>query len=323
MRVLVTGAAGFTGRHLVAQLLEAGHRVSALEHPSADLTPLDRQPNLTLIHLDLAADDVEALVDVLREHSPDQVYHLAGVIARDASAASQEAMFRVNVVGTLRLLQAIELPGINPVVLVPGSSSQYGEVPMSEQPIRETTPFRPTTLYAASKIAQEMTALHFHRQYGLRVICTRTFNLTGPGERADFVCSAFARQLACIQQRKQESVVRVGNLETERDLLDVRDATHAYRLLAERGTPGGVYNVASGRPVAIAYVLETLIRLAGVQVQIVQDPGRLQQGDVASQRADLTRVRTATGWVPAIPLEKTLADLLDDWRRRVAMENVV
>ena len=320
MKGLITGAAGFTGRHLVPHLLKDGHKVVALDHPSSSLHNLCGSPEVMVVQHDLVAIDTTPLVDLLRTHQPDLVFHLAAVVDKDPGATVQERMFQVNVLGTLRLLEAIRIAKLAPMILVPGSSSQYGEVPAEEQPITETTPFRPMTLYAASKIAQERVALHFHQACGLPVICSRAFNLTGPGERPDFVCSAFARQIARAEAGYQEPVIRVGNLATERDLLDIRDAVHAYALLLRHGSPGEVYNVASGHPVPIRHVLDTLVALARVNVEVRQDPALVQTGDVTSQCGDWTKLRLATGWEPAFSLEQTLRDLLHDWRHRVTIE---
>ena len=319
MKTLVTGAGGFTGKHLVAYLLECGHQVVALDYPAHNLHGLAGVPGVIVLQQDLTAKDLTPLKDILHVHRPDWVFHLAAIISRDSIAEIQERMFRVNVLGTLRLLEMIRSTSLDPLILVPGSSAQYGEVPTLEQPILETTPLRPTTIYAASKIAQEMIALHFYRTYGLRVLCSRAFNLTGPGERPDFVCSAFARQIAQVEAGHHAPVVQVGNLMGKRDFLDVRDAVRAYTLLLRHGVPGEVYNVASGRPVSIQRILDILITFTRCKVEIKQDPTRMQIGDVTTQCGNWAKLRLATGWEPTISLQQTLRDLLDDWRRRVAM----
>jgi GDP-4-dehydro-6-deoxy-D-mannose reductase len=197
----------------------------------------------------------------------------------------------------------------------------YGPVNPAALPIAESQCFSPVTLYAVSKIAQEMLANTYHAAHGMRVIRARAFNLTGPGESSRFVTSAFAHQIAEIEAGRREPVLRVGNLEAVRDFTDVRDAVRAYRLLAECGEPGGVYNVCSGQGTSIRQVLDALLALSTVRnISVELDPERLQHADVPAQVGDGTRLRQATGWAPRIPLRQTLLDVLDSWRRPIAEE---
>jgi GDP-4-dehydro-6-deoxy-D-mannose reductase len=307
---LITGAAGFCGRHLSAHLADHGYDVFGV-----DLAPA-QVPGATLLAGDIR--DTAFVQDVLQVAEPTHVFHLAALTGANAD---WEALHDVNVRGTSRLLQAMRLSGLNPAVLITGSSAVYGLVGPAALPIAETQCFSPATLYAVSKIAQEMLANTYYAAHGMRVIRARAFNLTGPGESSRFVTSAFAHQIAEIEAGRRGPVLRVGNLEAVRDFTDVRDAACAYRLLAEFGEPGSVYNVCSGQATSIRQVLDGLLALSSVPgISVELDPERLQHADVPAQVGDGSRLRQATGWAPRIPLRQTLLDVLDSWRRRSGEE---
>jgi GDP-4-dehydro-6-deoxy-D-mannose reductase len=198
---------------------------------------------------------------------------------------------------------------------VVGSAEEYGAVADAGRPISEDTPLRPLSPYAASKVAQEYLALQYALGHGLPVVRTRTFNHTGPGRGAVFAESSFARQIADIQAGRREPRIVVGNLDAVRDFSDVRDVVGAYALLVERGAPGEVYNVCSGRGVRIGFVLERLVALSGVKVEIREEQALLRQADIPFLVGDYGRLR-ALGWSPEIPLDRSLADLLAYWRER-------
>ena len=306
-RALITGILGFCGGHLRRHLAEQGYAVCGIDQ-RADLT----DQRVPVYSADIR--DTAAIRDILLMARPTHIFHLA---ALTTPQADWETLFDVNVRGTGHLLDAVRLADLDPVVLIAGSSAAYGYVAMDELPISELQPFRPTNVYAASKIAQEMLAYTYYARYRLKLIRARAFNLTGPGEGPGFAASAFAAQIAEIESGKREPVLRVGSLEAVRDFTDVRDAVHAYRLLAEQGEPGAVYNVCSERGTAIRYLLDRLLALSLVSdITVQRDPVRLQPADVPVQVGDATRLRQTTGWTPAIPLEQTLQDVLDSWRRR-------
>jgi GDP-4-dehydro-6-deoxy-D-mannose reductase len=203
-------------------------------------------------------------------------------------------------------------------VVVTSSSAVYGRVSPDALPISEDHPFAPTNFYAVSKVAQEMIAYQYFAQYKLRVIRTRAFNLTGPGESSRFVTSAFARQIAEIEAGLREPAICVGNLDAVRDFTDVRDAVRAYKVLAEQGVSGEAYNVCSGQGTSIRDILNTLLDLStqrNINVQI--DPSRLQPADVPIQIGDASKLRALTGWTPVVPLRQTLEDVLNYWRKQV------
>ncbi len=270
MHALVTGGNGFVGRHLVAALREAGSRVTLLQ---GDI----RDPRRA------------------RGFRGDAVFHLAAKSHPGQSRLSPDETFEINTLGTARLLEALE--GFGGRVLIVSSAEIYRLV---GRPIRETDPLDPRNPYAWSKVMAEAVA---RAQDRLDVVIARPFNHTGPGQKESFVCGSFARQVVT------GPVVRVGQLDSVRDFLDVRDVVAAYRLLIERGRRGETYNIASGRGWRIGDLLDTLIRLSGRSVRVVQDPRRLRPADV--QVGDATRLRRATGWRPRHDLRATLADMID------------
>jgi GDP-4-dehydro-6-deoxy-D-mannose reductase len=206
---------------------------------------------------------------------------------------------------------------LEPVIQIACSSEEYGLVLPDEVPIRETNPLRPLSPYAVSKVAQDYQGYQYFQSYGMRIVRTRAFNHTGPRRGDVFAMSSFAKQLASIELGSSEPVLRVGNLEAIRDFTDVRDVARAYVLAATRAEPGEVYNISSGRGHSIRELLDTLVALSGVEVNVKVDPQRLRPSDVEILIGDSTKFRERTGWVPTIPLETTLADLLDYWRRRL------
>jgi GDP-4-dehydro-6-deoxy-D-mannose reductase len=205
----------------------------------------------------------------------------------------------------------------DPVIQIAGSSEEYGLVLPDEVPIKETNPLRPLSPYAVSKVAQDLLAYQYHQSYGLKTVRTRGFNHTGPRRGDVFVTSNFAKQIASIEAGLQEPVIRVGNLESVRDFTDVRDTVRAYWLAVEKGRPGEVYNIASGREITIRQLLDNLVALSRTQVEVEVDPERLRPSDVEVLIGDASKFHADTGWEPTIPLEQTLEDLLDFWRERV------
>jgi GDP-4-dehydro-6-deoxy-D-mannose reductase len=304
-RSLVTGASGFVGRHLAAHLTERGHEVHGFgrRQPSGWDGPWHAG--------DLG--DPRRLRAVVAQAEPDFVFHLAGLMRGEL-----EELLAVNVVGTEQLLAAVRAERPEARVLVAGSAAEYGLAHEDELPITEHQPLRPVSPYGVAKVAQSLLAAQAALRQGLVVVRTRSFNLTGPGEPETLVCAAFARQLVEVERRTRAPILRVGNLESLRDFVDVRDAVRAYALVAESGTSGAVYNVASGRAVAIEDVLERLRALSGVDARIEEEPARRVVLDVPAQRGDATRLRVELGWTAEVDLETSLADLLEDWRLRVA-----
>jgi GDP-4-dehydro-6-deoxy-D-mannose reductase len=314
VRALVTGAAGFVGRHLTAHLLSQGHSVSAVVHPS-DGGPGSLGPQVNVFAVDIL--DETALGAAVRESAPEAVFHLAAFSNPERSWKEGRRTLEINIIGAHNLLMAAKETGTAPRVLLVGSAQQYGVVPAEAQPINEDREQKPLTPYAVSKTSQEILGRRAFWSGELPVYLTRSFNHTGPGQSDGFVSSSFARQVAEVEKGTREPRIQVGNLEARRDFTDVRDVVTAYRLIVERGRPGQPYNVCRGTAVSIREVLNELVGMSRVPLEVVVDRGRYHSLDAPVTFGDPTRLETDTGWIPRYSLRETLRDLLDDWRARL------
>lgn len=319
MKVLITGITGMVGSFLAEYILD--------HHPKVEVfgmtrwrSPLDTiahiQDRLRLRHGELR--DLHSLVKLLREVRPDRIFHLAAQSYVTVSFDMPADTLHTNVIGTTNLLDAIRISGLDPLVHICSSSEVYGQVRPDEVPIRETNPFRPASPYAVSKVGEDMVALQYFLSHGIRTLRTRMFTHTGPRRGPVFAESAFARQIARIEAGLETGPVLVGNLESVRTFADVRDAVRAYWLLLERCPPGEVYNIGGERTMTIGAMLDLLKSMARCPIAHRVEPSLLRPSDVTLQIPDTGRFRAATGWRPSIPVETTLADLLEYHRDRVA-----
>ena len=318
MRILITGITGMVGSHLADHLLESQTDVevhglvrwrSPLDNLAAALG------RVHLHHGDLR--DLNSLIGVMGAARPERIFHLAAQSFVPSSFTAPADTIQTNVVGTVNLLDAVRIAGLDPLIHVCSSSEVYGQVREDELPIKETNPFRPASPYAVSKAGADMIADQYFRSHGVRTVRTRMFTHTGPRRGPVFAESAFAGQIAAIERGLQSGPVRVGNLDSVRTVADVRDTVKAYWLLLEKSPPGAVYNVGGTRAVTIGEILEILKSLARVAITHQVDDALLRPLDVTLQVPDVSAFKAATGWEPEIPLERTLADLLDYHRRRL------
>lgn len=318
IRALVTGAAGFAGQHLVAELLRQGASVVgvALESkPHLSTLSSEEGEAVTWVQADLLQrDQVRA---ALRAYPADRIFHLAAFSSVRKSHQDPDAAMSVNVVGTLNLLEELAALRLesesDPRVLITGSAEVYGASAARCRPLNEDCPLEPLSPYAVSKAAQEMLALTFARTNALPVIVTRSFNHTGPGQQPPFVAPELATQVARARRTSTagSAPIRVGNPEIRRDFTDVRDVVRAYVALIEDGEPGEVYNVCSEKTYSIGELITMLAEVAGLEVELELDAERAHAVDVPEVIGDASRLRAATGWSPAIEMRKTLADLLE------------
>jgi GDP-4-dehydro-6-deoxy-D-mannose reductase len=317
MRVLITGFTGFVGSHLADYLIARGDvEVFGLHRWRSRLDNVEHLGNrVQRVECDMR--DATAVRRMLREVRPDRVFHLAAQSYVPTSWLTPSETLSGNLLGQVNLFEGIRDLGLSARVHVAGSSEEYGLVLPHEVPIREDSPLRPLSPYAVSKVAQDLLAYQYWKSYQLPVVRTRGFNHTGPRRGEVFVTSNFARQVAEIEKGVREPVVSVGNLESVRDFTDVRDMVRAYWLVLERGEPGEVYNICSGRGYSAGQVLEILLGLTHVKVEVRQDPARMRPSDVTLLLGDCSKFQSATGWKPTIPFEVTLKDLLEHWRKRV------
>lgn len=309
MKALVTGSHGFVGTHLRALLGERGWSVTGL-----DQRPLAPGPGESFAAVDLL--DGAALTAAVAAADPDAVFHLAALPGRGDEAALQQTL-DVNVRGTAHLAEALRRRG-KPVRFVHvGSSAMYGAVPEEDDPVTESAPLCPLGVYGWSKVASEAVAMAYQGRGGIDVIGVRPFNHTGPGEPLHLAGAAFAKQIAEIEAGA-EPVIHVGWLEAVRDFTDVRDIVRGYVALAERGTPGQVYNLCSGTGTRMRDLLGMLLDKSSVEIEVRPDPSRMRPGDLPRQVGSAARARADAGWTPAIPLADSLDALLADRRAKAA-----
>jgi len=319
-RVLITGITGFVGSHLADYILENFPDVQVLglarwRAPKDNIRHiLDK---IKLCYGDLL--DLPSLKSILTEHSPDVVFHLAAQSYVDFSFKSPIVTLETNIVGTGNLLEAIKelkfSSGYDPVVHICSSSEVYGQVKEDEVPIKEDNPFRPASPYAVSKVGEDMLAFQYWLSWGIKTIRTRMFTHTGPRRGEPFVTSTFAKQIAAIEAGLQPPVVKVGNLESIRTFLDVRDAVKAYWLLVNKCPPGEVYNIGGVETMTVGEMLDKLLKLSKVNnIKVEVDPSRLRPSDVTLQIPSMDKFRKETGWKPAIKFEQTMEDTLNYWR---------
>lgn len=318
--VLVTGARGFAGGHLANLLAQSGVAVTGWARPEASggLPPMTSRGSDPFFHPAIRWGEVDlldraAVARAISELRPDTVYHCAGAAHVGQSFANTGDTLAANVMGTHHLLDGLRVAGLHARVLVAGSSLVYRQ---SGRALAEDDPIGPATPYALSKLAQEMLGRRGIREDGQQVVIARAFNHTGPRQDSSFAASGFARQIASIERGRMSPEISVGNLDTSRDLHDVRDTVRAYRDIVERATPGAVYNVCAGQAFLMRDVLDRLVAMSRVPVAIRVDPGRYRSSDNPVLWGDGSRIARDIGWCPSIPLSQTLADLLDFWRRK-------
>ncbi len=313
-RALITGAAGFVGQWLSRALLADGWDVvgaGVAPEPTGGILTDDERRAVRWLLADVRNQaDVARVVSAAR---PDAVFHLAGVTFVPDAQGDPVLTDEINVLGAARVMHEIRSRKrrgeIDPVVLVVGSAEQYG-IGEAGRLRLETDPQQPVTVYAASKAAQEMVALEAARSEGVRVIATRSFNHSGAGQADHFLLPALVRRARDIRAGK-ESQLRVGNADTVRDFLHVRDVVRAYLLLVERGVPGEVYNVCSGRGQRVRDLAERVLAAVGADAEVAVDPSLVRRVEVPWLVGDSTKLRDATGWSPAHSCDDIIADLIN------------
>jgi GDP-4-dehydro-6-deoxy-D-mannose reductase len=310
--VLITGAAGFAGSHLLDLLGDDDVRVVALRKPGIGAETQAAYPAVEWIEIDLL--DRESVRRTVAELAPAAIYHLAGSPHVGQSWKAATGTLSVNVLGTHHLLEGLRAEGLHSRVVVPSSAYVYRP---AARALTEDDPVESTNPYAISKIATELAAARASRRDGIPVVVARSFNHIGPRQDPSFFASGVARQVALIEAGRIDPAIRVGNLESRRDITDVRDTVRAYRALAERGTPGQAYNVCSGQAHTMRDLLDGLVALARVRVSVEPDPERFRPNDTPLLLGDSSRIRRDVGWQPLIPIEQTLRALLDYWRQAV------
>lgn len=259
--------------------------------------------------------DAAGLAAAVEEARPARVVHLAGQSSAARSFEHPVETYRANAIGTRMMLDAVARHAPDARVLVVGSGEVYGPQPAGTR-VAEHAPFRPISPYAMSKAAADALSESFARRHGLEVIRTRSFGHTGPGQAPVFAVPSFARQIAAIESGAEEPVLRVGNLEVTRDLTDVRDVVEAYLTLLDRGRPGAAYNVCRGEGVRLSEVVTRMVERARVGIRVELDPTRMRPADLPWLVGDPAAIERDLGWRASTPLDRTLDDVMEDWRSR-------
>jgi GDP-4-dehydro-6-deoxy-D-mannose reductase len=308
--VLVTGAAGFAGSHLLDVLLAGDCRVFGLRRPGIGAEVQARYPQVEWLEIELL--DRETVRRTLASVAPDVLYHLAGAPHAGQSWGTSSDTLAINALATHHVIDGIRLAGLRTRVIIPSSAYVYRP---ADHALGEDDPLEPNNPYAISKIATELAARRATLHDGIPVVVARSFNHLGPRQDPSFFGSAVARQIAQMEAGHVDPVIRVGNLDARRDFTDVRDTVRAYVALAERGEPGRMYNVCSGQARVVRELLDGLITLSRVPVTVRTDPERLRPNDTPLLLGNPSRITSEVGWKPEIPFRQTLQDLLDYWRQ--------
>ena len=310
-RSLIIGAAGFVGGYLIKHLQTLGDEVYATKLPSEKLEADCHISNLDIL-------DADSTVALISEIKPDRIFHLAAQSSVAVSWKKPALTAQINVVGAINLLEAVRDSGCDPVILLIGSSEEYGSVNTPDGVISEEQQLNPNNIYAATKAAQNRVGWIYHNAYGMKVISVRAFNHFGPGQLPQFVISDFCKQTAEIEGGLHEPVIRVGNLSAKRDFTDVRDIVCAYGALAEKGRYGETYNVGSGHAAEIRSILDIILSLSSADISVEIDKSRFRPVDVPVVQADIRKINADTGWKPEIDINDTIEDTLNYWRNKLA-----
>jgi GDP-4-dehydro-6-deoxy-D-mannose reductase len=308
-RILITGGTGFVGTHLV-QFLKSNTSHIAVLASGGKSKP---QPGVNYYEVDIR--DRDAVRSVVQEVKPDHIYHLAGISSVDDSWSSPRLTYEVNVFGAYNLFDAAMSLPRPPRILNISTSQVYA--PCSS-PLSEDSRIQPNNPYAASKAMAELLVVEYQKYREGGIITTRSFNHTGPGQPPNFVLPSIAKQFVEIELGLRPPSLRVGNIEVKRDFTDIRDVIRAYCMLLEKGTPGEIYNVCSGSAIRLADIIRIFESAAGRKITIETEEARVRHNDVPQICGDPKKIRETTGWHPQISLPRTIADLLDYWRPRVA-----
>jgi GDP-4-dehydro-6-deoxy-D-mannose reductase len=307
-KIFITGATGFVGSYLSQILKSPAHAIHGTCYPEKP-EDCDRTVADKIYYQDIR--DAKGLSALIEEIRPDWVFHLAAVSSVRRSWDKREETFDINLSGTHHLFEAIRQYSPLARILYVSSSDVYGVLAPVEKVLSEDDTIEPVNPYAFTKISGELLSRFYSRIEGLDIVLARPFPHTGPGQSADFVCPDWALQIAQIEKGDREPVITVGNTEVQRDFLDVRDVVRAYVRLMEKGQKGEVYNICSGRAIALKDVLDILMSFTSREIDIRVDPQKLRKTDIPLLVGDNQKIKHTTSWRPKIPIKQTLVDLLE------------
>lgn len=313
-KVFITGITGFAGSFLAEYLVKKGFDVSGTylsDESIANVEPV--KSKLKLHKIDLQ--NKEETVKKVTEEKPELIFHLAALSSASASFENPSEFISNNIAAQVNLFEAVRVAKINPRILAVSSAEVYGDVDPKDLPIDENTPMRPVNPYAVSKVAQDFLGLQYFLSYKIPIIRVRPFNHIGPRQSPQFVVASFAKKIADIEKGKMEPVLKVGNLEARRDFTDVKDMVEAYSRILEKGEPGEVYNIGFGKSYKIEDILNRLLSLSEKKITVEKDPSLMRPIDVPDLVCDNSKIKKATGWEPATPIDETLKATLEYWRK--------
>ena len=311
MKALITGINGFVGEYLSDFLIS--NQIDVYGTVLSEEASIENISDNKIFKMDLL--DKNEVNKIIAEIKPDYIFHLAGQSSVALSWKKPDLTINVNVIGTINLLEAVKLYSNKSRVLIIGSSDQYGIVNPEQCPISENTPMNPQSPYATSKKTQEEIAIQYFKTFKIDTIIVRAFNHIGPKQNKGFVIADFASQIAEIEKEKKAAIIKVGNLDAKRDFTDVRDVVRAYYLVMTNGKPGEIYNVGSGITYKIKEILDKLLSLAKVSIYIEKDNDKMRPSDVPLIQCDNSKISTECGWTLQYPIDQTLIDTLNYWRR--------
>ena len=309
MKVLIIGITGFAGRHLYNQLIKGKiYDIYGTYYKNAN--DADSYTDAKLFRCDI--NEADSIETVLEQCKPEWIFHFGAHVTVQNSFNNPTSIFQTNVMGTVNVLESIRK--INPKckILITGSAEEYGKVLQEKMPIKETYSLNPVSPYGLSKKMQEELGLLYHKTYGLNIILSRTFHYSGPYQPLGFVFPDFAKQIVDIKNGRQDHI-KVGNLSAKRDFTDIRDVVSAYVALMENGKVGEVYNVCSGRSVAIRKILDMMISYSESDIEVVVDKTKLRPLDIPDFVGDNNKLKKDTGWTQQLSLENTAKDVLGFW----------
>jgi GDP-4-dehydro-6-deoxy-D-mannose reductase len=318
MRVLITGITGLIGSHLADYLLELGEiEVIGFKRWRSSETNISHlRDRVRMLEGDV--EDPYSMAEAVEQARPDRIFHLAAQSYPSASWAAPSTTLQANLGGTLNVLEAARRIVPQARVHVAGSAAAYGRILPEDVPIGEDRPLWPLSPYGVSKAAAEMLAYQAAQSYGQQVYLTRAFIHIGPRQDARPAAQTFARQIAEAEAGLRSPVIDVGNLDVKRDFLDVTDGVRGLWALMEHGEPAQVYNVCSGQATSIRALLDIYLSLTAHSFTVREDPARLRPADEPILQGNNSKLCTATGWRPLVPLEESARRILDFWRARVA-----
>lgn len=320
MKALITGIAGFAGSHLVDYLLDRGFDVSGISYPGFPLNNIQHcLDNLNVIQSDLTS--YKDLKHAIHQVKPDYLFHLAAISSVSKSWEGREAVFRTNIGGSFNVLEVCREMKNPPIILLVSSGEVYGPIEAVEHAAQENHPYNPISPYAATKAAMEILATQYFSSDNLPVYIARPFNHSGQRQSDNFVCSAFARQIAAIEMKKKEPKLYVGNLKAQRDFSDVRDIVAGYLSIVQQGKIGEAYNLCSRRAVSIEKILHILLSYSADEIEVIPRKNLFRPSDIPLLIGDNSKASKELGWRNERTLEHMLLDLLEYWRNSLKTGN--